>query len=97
MGMAVLEVIRDEHMLDGSTSVGKVLVSEMNRLKTKHCNIGDVRGMGLSMVLEIVDDQVRCMSADLSTGFAGLHPYRQKPFIAFFCNWCSRKFHNVYF
>jgi len=59
MGMAVLEVISDEGMLLSSTAVGNHLKSGLTSLIDKHHNLGDVRGIGLSLVLDIVEAQVR--------------------------------------
>ncbi|KAF6022885.1 hypothetical protein EB796_018811 [Bugula neritina] len=57
MGMAVLEVISDEGMLLSSTAVGNHLKSGLTSLIDKHHNLGDVRGIGLSLVLDIVEAQ----------------------------------------
>lgn len=59
MGLAVLEVIRNEHLLTSASLVGKDLMGRLKGLEAKHPNIGQVRGAGLSLVIDIVTDKVR--------------------------------------
>src|SRR3954467_1282824 len=56
-GMAVLEVIDREKLQDNSLNIGNHLLGGLNRLKEKHNLIGDVRGKGLLLGIELVKDR----------------------------------------
>ncbi len=53
-GMAVLDVIEQENLIEKSTEIGDYLRSELRRLANKHSLIGDVRGYGILVGLEFV-------------------------------------------
>ena len=55
--MAVLDVIRDEKLLENSRDVGAYFRRELARLMGKHALIGDVRGVGLATGVELVHDR----------------------------------------
>lgn len=57
MGKAVLEVIEQEKLQDNSLRMGAHLFAGLERLKSKHNIIGDVRGKGLMLGLELVRDR----------------------------------------
>lgn len=57
MGMAVLDVIKNEQMLSSATSVGKCLSSGFKAILNNHPMMGDVRGMGMLVGVEIVQDK----------------------------------------
>jgi len=54
VGLAVLDVIKDENLQENALKVGKHLKVGLDDLKTKHDLIGDVRGMGLFIGIELV-------------------------------------------
>jgi alanine-glyoxylate transaminase / (R)-3-amino-2-methylpropionate-pyruvate transaminase len=56
-GKAVLEVIDDEKLQENSLRVGNHLLTGLNELKQKHNLIGDVRGKGLMLGIELVKDR----------------------------------------
>lgn len=56
-GRAVLQVIRDEDLMGNSRKMGALLLAELDKLKHKHEIIGDVRGKGLMMGIELVKDR----------------------------------------
>ena len=56
-GMAVLDVIRDEKLLDNARDVGAYFRLGLSDLKQKHALIGDVRGVGLATGVELVHDR----------------------------------------
>ncbi len=53
-GLAVLDVLRDERLLENARSVGEYVISGMRDLQSKHAIIGDVRGRGLFFAVEMV-------------------------------------------
>jgi alanine-glyoxylate transaminase/(R)-3-amino-2-methylpropionate-pyruvate transaminase len=56
-GKAVLEVIERENLQANSLRVGGFLLAGLEKLKAKHNLIGDVRGKGLLIGLELVKDR----------------------------------------
>src|SRR5947207_15797601 len=56
-GMAVLDVIDREKLQENSLAIGNHLLGGLNRLKEKHNLIGDVRGKGLLLGIELVKDR----------------------------------------
>ncbi|MPC90419.1 Ethanolamine-phosphate phospho-lyase [Portunus trituberculatus] len=57
VGMAVLDVIENEKLVQSAKAVGKTLLENLQLLKAKHECVGDVRGMGLCLALDIVQDK----------------------------------------
>lgn len=53
---ATLDVIRDENLLDNSNRVGDLIRAGIRELATRHEVIGDVRGAGLYIGVELVSD-----------------------------------------
>jgi alanine-glyoxylate transaminase / (R)-3-amino-2-methylpropionate-pyruvate transaminase len=56
-GTAVLEIIDREKLQENALKIGNQLLGGLNRLKEKHNLIGDVRGKGLMLGIELVKDQ----------------------------------------
>ncbi len=54
---AVLDVIEDEGLMANAAWVGGALRAELERLTTDHPQVGDVRGVGLYIGIEIVTDR----------------------------------------
>jgi 4-aminobutyrate aminotransferase-like enzyme/Ser/Thr protein kinase RdoA (MazF antagonist) len=57
IGIAVLDVIRDEHLQHHSLTIGRRLIEGLESLKQRHPLIGDVRGLGLFVGIEFVRDR----------------------------------------
>jgi 4-aminobutyrate aminotransferase-like enzyme len=53
---AVLDVIEDEDLMAGAAKVGAALRTELCRIAKDHPRIGDVRGAGLYVGVEVVSD-----------------------------------------
>lgn len=58
IGMAVLDVIENEKLVQSAKAVGKTLLENLQLLKAKHSCVGDVRGMGLCLALDIVESKI---------------------------------------
>jgi 4-aminobutyrate aminotransferase-like enzyme/Ser/Thr protein kinase RdoA (MazF antagonist) len=56
-GLAVLEVLEEEHLQENALRVGDSLMSALKELQTRHPLIGDVRGSGLFLGLDLVEDR----------------------------------------
>ena len=58
IGKAVLEVIETEHLQENSLKLGNYILAGLEKLKAKYPLIGDVRGQGLLLGVELVTDRV---------------------------------------
>jgi len=58
IGKAVLEVIEKENLQANALRLGNHILAGLNKLKDKHKIIGDVRGKGLMLGIEMVKDRV---------------------------------------
>ena len=56
-GLAVLDVVRDEALQDRALRVGKYWITELKKLQACHRLIGDVRGSGLFLGIDLVRDR----------------------------------------
>jgi alanine-glyoxylate transaminase/(R)-3-amino-2-methylpropionate-pyruvate transaminase len=56
-GRAVLEIIEREKLQENSLTIGSRLLAGLNQLKEKHKLIGEVRGKGLMLGIELVKDR----------------------------------------
>ncbi len=56
-GLATLEIILGEKLVENAERVGKVMLARLESLKEKHSFVGDVRGKGLLLGIELVRDR----------------------------------------
>jgi 4-aminobutyrate aminotransferase/(S)-3-amino-2-methylpropionate transaminase len=56
-GLASLEIITRENLVENSERVGRAMLGKLLAMKEKHRVIGDVRGAGLLLGLELVKDR----------------------------------------
>jgi 4-aminobutyrate aminotransferase/(S)-3-amino-2-methylpropionate transaminase len=56
-GLASLEIITRENLVENSEKVGRAMLAKLERMKEKHRVIGDVRGKGMLLGLELVEDR----------------------------------------
>lgn len=57
IGLAVLDVIKEEGLQKNAGLIGKRMMEKLHDLKDKHDLIGDVRGVGLFMGIELVNSR----------------------------------------
>ena len=75
-GLATLDVIRDEALVENAARLGDLALEQMRGMKSRHPLIGDIRGKGLLMGIELnrpgripaVDEAEQVMYASLSRG-----------------------------
>ena len=63
-GLAVLDVLRDEPLQNNAEVIGQFMLDGLREIATKHAIIGDVRGAGLFLGVELVRDSVSLDPAD---------------------------------
>ena len=80
MGKAVLEVIEKENLQANALKLGNYILAGLNKLKEKHKIIGDVRGKGLMLGIEMVKD--RATKAPASAECAQVVETAQRPRLA---------------
>ncbi len=56
-GLAVLDVLEEEHLQENALSVGNYLIARLKSMQEKHALLGDVRGSGLFLGLDLVIDR----------------------------------------
>ena len=57
VGLAVLDVLQEENLQQNALRTGNFTIGELNYLKQRHPLIGDVRGSGLFLGLDLVGSQ----------------------------------------
>ena len=55
--LTTIEIIEDEGLVENAAIVGAYALERLHDLKDKHRAIGDVRGRGLLMGVELVEDR----------------------------------------
>jgi 2,2-dialkylglycine decarboxylase (pyruvate) len=63
-GLAVLDVIAEEGLVERSAARGEYMLARLRELQAQHEPIGDVRGRGLLVGLELVEDRETRAPAD---------------------------------
>ncbi|MBK9315022.1 MAG: aminotransferase class III-fold pyridoxal phosphate-dependent enzyme [Acidobacteria bacterium] len=69
IGLAVLDVIEDERLQDKALVTGRHLLNELTRLMQDIPLIGDVRGLGLFIGIELVRDRETLEPADSEASY----------------------------
>jgi 4-aminobutyrate aminotransferase-like enzyme len=74
---ATLDVIRDEGLLENAQKVGEVIRAGLRELGPRHERIGDVRGAGLYIGVELVRDR-RTKDPDATAALAVVNELRER-------------------
>jgi 4-aminobutyrate aminotransferase len=56
--LATIEYIEENHLAEHASELGRRALTRMNEMKARHSLIGDVRGIGLFLGIELVKDRV---------------------------------------
>ena len=63
--LAAIEVVEEENLLDRSEELGAYAIAQLNEMKRRHNIIGDVRGLGLMLGVEIVHDRANDLAEEI--------------------------------
>jgi 4-aminobutyrate aminotransferase len=66
-GLAVLNAIRQENLVENARRQGARLKEGLLAIASRHAIVGDVRGQGLAIGVDLVLDQARCTPATSAT------------------------------
>jgi 4-aminobutyrate aminotransferase-like enzyme len=69
VGKTVLDIVHEESLAAHAETVGEFLLSSLRELKSRHSIIGDVRGSGLFLGVELVRDHETLEPADHETSY----------------------------
>lgn len=65
-GLATLEVILEDDMQGNAKRLGGILFAGLHKLQQKYSCIGDVRGMGLMVGVELIEDEEKTPATQLT-------------------------------
>ena len=74
--LAVLDIIKSENLLENAQKQGKLIKDRLNEMKDRHPLIGDVRGKGLMVGVELVKDKTTKEYAQKETGDVMMECFR---------------------
>jgi len=69
IGMEVLKIIKEEKLQENAFEIGNYLKSELTNLAKEHPIIGDVRGHGLFLGFELINDRITLEPAAAQTSY----------------------------
>lgn len=68
-GVAALTIVRDYNLPENAGLVGGYFLEQLKNLISKHETVGDVRGKGLMLCLEMVSDKEKKIAFDYSSDY----------------------------
>ncbi len=66
-----IELMENEKLVENAATVGKYLKDQLEGLKIDHPIVGDVRGLGLMVAVELVEDKVTKKPFDVTANIPG--------------------------
>jgi 4-aminobutyrate aminotransferase-like enzyme/Ser/Thr protein kinase RdoA (MazF antagonist) len=69
VGLAVLDVLQEEGLQQNALRTGRFLLAELNELQRQHALIGDIRGSGLFLGLDLVRSRETREAAELEAAY----------------------------
>jgi len=72
-GRAVLRAVDDDRTQENAKTLGDYLKQQLTELQSRHALVGDVRGKGLMMGIELVRDRTTKAPADEAAGIVAEH------------------------
>ena len=69
-GLTVLDVLRDESLQQNALKVGSQWIAQLRKLQSTHALLGDVRGSGLFLGIDLVNDRSTRAPASDQAGYA---------------------------
>ncbi len=71
-GLAALEIVERENLVENAGDVGAYLLEQLKPLEDRYENLGEVRGKGLMIALDLVADKASKTPVDLTSGYSDL-------------------------
>jgi 4-aminobutyrate aminotransferase-like enzyme/Ser/Thr protein kinase RdoA (MazF antagonist) len=68
-GLAVLDVLEEEHLQENALTVGNYFLASLKSLPSKHALLGDVRGSGLFLGIDLVLDRTTRAPAPMQASY----------------------------
>lgn len=90
VGQAVLGVIREQGLQDSAQRVGRYLQQRLRQLQARHAAIGDIRGQGLYIGIELVMPDSADAAPDASTAAFLVNALRRRGVLL---STCGRQHH----
>ena len=56
-GLAVMQVLEEDHLLENVSNTGQLLTSKLREVFAEHPHVGDIRGRGLLIGIELVENR----------------------------------------
>jgi 4-aminobutyrate aminotransferase-like enzyme len=81
-GLAALEIILKEDLVENAERVGRVMLRELERMKDRHRCVGEVRGKGLLLGIELVRDRTTRQPLDRAITRALYHECLRRGLVA---------------
>ena len=67
-GLAALEIVEKDKLAENAKKQGEYLMQKLKPFEEKYCSVGDVRGKGLMIALELVKDKQTRQPIDIKDG-----------------------------